>query len=155
MNHYLAAESGYDFASINVVNSEGVATNVFRTSTSTSGFEPLMVNLSQFIGQLIHVEFTFTSDFSVTDEGWYVDDLRVSVERGVHNVTLSEAPQGGIAKHIDFGGTRGSTNGPDAFGYEAFVDRAQFEDITDTGQGHAPAIRRYRFCSAGRGHRHG
>ena len=38
VNHYLAAESGYDFASINVVNSEGVVTNVFRTSTSTSSF---------------------------------------------------------------------------------------------------------------------
>ncbi|MHB9077543.1 MAG: Ig-like domain-containing protein [Pirellulaceae bacterium] len=52
---------------------------------------------------------------------------------GVYNVTLSTAPLGGIAKHIDFGGTRGISEGPDTYGYEAFVVGAQFEDITATG----------------------
>ncbi len=140
LNHYLAVESGFDFANINVVNADGVVTNLFRSSTSTSGFEPLVLNLTPFVGQLIHVEFTFTSDSSVTGEGWYVDDVRVSVERGVHNVTLSESPQGGIAKNIDFGGTRGSTFGPDGFGYEAFAVGSQFEDISETGKSTLQAL---------------
>ncbi|MHB0959585.1 MAG: tandem-95 repeat protein [Pirellulaceae bacterium] len=134
LNHYLSTESGFDFARIDVVNSEGVITNLFRSSASTNGFQSLTFDLTPFVGQLIHVDFTFTSDSSVTDEGWYVDDVRVSIERGVHNVTLSSAPLGGIVKHIDFGDTLGDTEGPDAYGYEAFAVPGQFEDITETGQ---------------------
>ena len=70
----------------------------------------------------------------MTREGWYVDDIRVSIERGVHDITLSETPLGSIVKSVDFGGTRGITYGPDAFGYEAFAVGTEFEDITETGK---------------------
>ncbi|MCU0963103.1 MAG: proprotein convertase P-domain-containing protein, partial [Pirellulaceae bacterium] len=140
LNHFLNTESGFDFAEIDVVNAEGVRTNLFSTSSSTSGFQPLQLELTEFVGQVIHLEFTFTSDSSVTAEGWFVDDIHVAVERGVHNVTLSSEPTGAIVKHVDFGGSRGATYGPDTFGYEAFAIGAQFDDITDTGQ---PALQEF------------
>ena len=133
LNHFLSTESNYDYASIDIVDSLGNTTSVFSSSTSTSGFQPLLVNLTPFIGQSIHVNFTFDSDGGVTQEGWYVDDIRVFVERGVHDVTLSDAPQGSIVKDVDFGGQRRTSYGPDAYDYEAFVVGPDFQDITDTG----------------------
>ena len=155
LNHSLVTESSYDYASISVVDTEDNVTTLFNSSTSTSGFQPLSLEFTPFIGQEIHVDFRFTSDGSVTREGWYVDDVRVAVERGVYDITLSESPLGGIVKNVDFGDTRGFTEGPDAFGYEAFAVGTEFEDITETGKADAAAIRRYWFCGAGGWHRHG
>jgi VCBS repeat-containing protein len=133
INHLLDTEDGFDFASIDVIDAEGNVTNVFNSSSSTTSFAPLSVNLTPFVGRVISVAFSFDSDGSVTREGWFVDDVRVSVQRGTHDVTLSETPTDGISKNVDFGATKGTTIGPDAFGYEAFAVGSDFIDITETG----------------------
>ncbi len=131
-NHLLRTESGFDFATVNAVVG-GVRTQLLRTSTSTAGFVPIQIDLTAFVGQRVQLEFTFTSDGSAIDEGWFVDDIQISATRGMQQVTLSTAPQGSVVKNINFGGTRGPLNGPDSFGYEAFRVDADFDDITETG----------------------
>jgi subtilisin-like proprotein convertase family protein len=133
-NHFLATESGFDFARVEVVNAAGQRTTILNTDSSTSGFEAVTLDISQFAGQEIHFEFTFVSDGSVVFEGWYVDDIRVTEQRGIHSVTLSALPQSGSAKDVDFGVTLGNVLGPDQFGYRAFEVTPNFEDITTTGQ---------------------
>lgn len=91
-NHLLDSESGFDFASVSVI--QGASTTVLASSQdgslpfSTNGFESQTLSLSPFIGQTIQLAFRFTSDVSVTNEGWYIDDVIV---RGVvPNVQLTE-----------------------------------------------------------------
>ena len=129
LNHYLSTEAGFDEASISVV-SEGQTTTLLTTSTSTAGFEEVSLNLSQFAGQVIQLEFNFTSDFIVTEEGWYVDDIRVEVERTSQTVSLVDAPLQRTAKDVDFGASQTPSVGPDQFGYRAYQVATDFEDIT-------------------------
>ena len=54
---------------------------------------------------------------------------------GASTTSRSSEPLWAVSsKHVDFGGTRGFTDGPDAFGYEAFAVGTEFEDITETGK---------------------
>ena len=133
-NYFLDTESCCDDAIVEVVNASGQRTPIFFDSGSTGGFQAVALDISQFAGQQIHFEFTFTSDFSIVGEGWYVDDIRVTEQRGVHSVPLSTLPQSGSAKDVDFGATFGDVLGPDQFGYTAFVVNPDFEDITATGE---------------------
>ncbi|MCA9245880.1 MAG: M36 family metallopeptidase [Planctomycetales bacterium] len=78
--HFLESESGFDFASVHVIHPAGstqIAISGAELPTSTAGFETVDFDLSAFVDQTIQVEFRFTSDGSVVNEGWYVDDVRV------------------------------------------------------------------------------
>ncbi len=132
-HHLLDTESGFDFASVSILPEEGQSTTVFTSDVSTAGFESVSVDISQFAGQRIQVEFTFVSDGSVVFEGWYVDDVAVGIGRRIEPVSLLDSPGMKIKKNVDFGGTRGTVVGPDGFGYEAFAVTPNFEDITATG----------------------
>ncbi|MCY2986275.1 MAG: M36 family metallopeptidase, partial [Planctomycetota bacterium] len=79
-NHFLQTESGFDFATVRIRTSAGttlLASSDAELPAATSGFEHVTLDLAAFAGQLIQIEFGFASDFSVTSEGWYVDDVTV------------------------------------------------------------------------------
>ncbi|MEM8911649.1 MAG: lamin tail domain-containing protein [Planctomycetota bacterium] len=85
-NHWLESEPGFDFADL-YVRSNGTSTLLATSEDGslpviTNGFEPVNLDLSPFVGGVIEIEFRFTSDFSVTNEGWYVDDVRIRVGEG-------------------------------------------------------------------------
>ena len=91
-NYYLQAEEGFDFASV-VFSVDGGAT--FQEATSSDqglltdtedGWASVMVTLGALSGlpDPVLVGFQFVSDSGVTDEGWYVDDVEVSVLDGVN-----------------------------------------------------------------------
>lgn len=83
-NHFLESESEYDFARVSIIHAEGT-TEVLSSHGSglpvaTSGFENVRFDLRAFLGQTIQVAFQFTSDGSIVNEGWYVDDVIVRAE---------------------------------------------------------------------------
>ena len=129
LNHYLAIEESFDFAEIRVV-SDGVTTVLLNTDVSTGGFQEVALDLTPFAGQRIQLEFNVQSDFSITEEGWYVDDIRVETERSSQTVTLVDVPQQRVINEVNFGSTQVANVGPDGSGYRAFQVGTTFEDIS-------------------------
>ncbi len=119
LNHLLSAEQGFDFAEIRVVV-DGKQTVLYRTDLDTSGFEQLQLDLTRFAGKKIQLEFNFQSDSSFQNEGWYVDDIRIELQRSAQMVTLGTGPQQQVINNVDFVGVKTAGVGPDAFGYQAF-----------------------------------
>ena len=78
-NHYLQTETGWDIAEVRIKDNVAATTTVLEAQLSnTSGFEAMRYDISAFAGQSdIQVEFSFTSDFFIEREGWYVDDVRI------------------------------------------------------------------------------
>ncbi|MBW3543463.1 MAG: immune inhibitor A, partial [Planctomycetes bacterium] len=110
-NHFLDAEDGFDIATVSVV-SGGVVSDIADSDDpifgglggldfDTGGFVSERFDISAFAGQQVQIQFTFGSDNSVAEEGWYVDDVVVSVSRTVTLVS------GQIVAGVDFanGGT--------------------------------------------------
>src|SRR5262249_48370803 len=103
-NYFLQAESGYDFATVQVVDARGVS-SVLASSLSnggldshTTGWEHVHLDLSAFAGQHIQLQFHFTSDDSVSYEGWYVDDVMVQTDTVTPGQTVTvPAGQTGVA----------------------------------------------------------
>lgn len=81
-NYLLDVEEFLDLASVEIVSNQGVevvADNEFLGNLVNTGsvFRPLTLDLTEFVGQEVRVRFHFSSDFVVTYEGWYVDDVVV------------------------------------------------------------------------------
>ncbi len=91
-NYYLQAEEGFDFASVLYSVDGGTTFEEAATSdqgllTNTDdGWTSVMVNLAALSGleDPVRLAFQFQSDGNVTDEGWYLDDVEVSVTEGVN-----------------------------------------------------------------------
>ncbi len=80
-NHFLATEAVNDIASVSVIDSSGntvIATSGIEFPATTTGFEPVSLDLTPFVGESVQVAFQFTSNATVTAEGWYVDDVVVN-----------------------------------------------------------------------------
>ncbi len=79
-NHFLSRELNFDFGRV-LISRDGFATSTLLAVPGPAldpAFRELRVDLSEFVGlSQIQVQFTFTSDESITFEGWYVDDIRV------------------------------------------------------------------------------
>ena len=131
--HYLQAEPG-DFATVLVSYDGGATFDPVATSDggvlqNTDGaWETVTVDLPGAAAspEPVVVAFRFTSDASVTDEGWYLDDLAVDAtgERSPFFV----AP---VAGTIPGGGTVDLTLTADATALEAGFYRALVEVRTD------------------------
>jgi uncharacterized repeat protein (TIGR01451 family) len=70
---------------------------VLFTGSSNGTWQDLSVDLSAFAGQSIWLRFLFQSDFSVVFRGWYVDDVRISVEPSVNNTATLTSNEGETA----------------------------------------------------------
>ena len=83
-NHFLQAEEFGDVATVSVLaNGESIllaSSDFFDELPISHRFIPVEFDLSAFAGEQIRIEFGFESDRSVTDIGWYIDDV---VVRGV------------------------------------------------------------------------
>jgi subtilisin family serine protease len=126
-NYLLDAEEFLDLASVEIVGDQStkvVADNSLLGNLVSTGevFRPLTVDLSEFVGQEIRVRFHFVSDFVVSYEGFYFDDVvvrqvrapaadvfRVELNAG-ELVSLALAAQSGQTAHelalYDASGTR-------------------------------------------------
>ncbi|KAA5546992.1 tandem-95 repeat protein [Roseiconus nitratireducens] len=134
-NHRLAAESGFDYARIFVRSAEGELLGLpFENSSGTGGWVSESVDLSAFRGREIQLEFNFDSDGSVINEGWFVDDIRVTTTRGVASVSLGTGSQAGIVKSLPLGSMQPIFGETNQFGYRAQVVNPTFEDISVSGE---------------------
>lgn len=80
--HHYELENGFDFAYVQV-NAGSGWTNL-ATYNGTLGsfgvFQPVSLNLASYLGQTIQIRFRVDTDFSVTRDGWVVDDVIVRVD---------------------------------------------------------------------------
>ncbi len=56
-------------------------TQLGNRAGSQTSWRDIQVDLTQFAGQDIQIAFRFSSDASVVNSGWYVDDLQIDVNR--------------------------------------------------------------------------
>ena len=85
-NTFLDLEDNFDTATISVITSTG-ATVVIASNNgpqanlpdATGGFQRISLDLGAFAGQKIRLSFKMQSDATVQGEGWYVDDIAVTV----------------------------------------------------------------------------
>ncbi len=78
-------EEGFDFGSIRAIRaSDGVALGVdieMVVDGATPDWEEFSANLPpEAIGEVIKLEFQFISDDLQNFAGWYIDDVKVSVQ---------------------------------------------------------------------------
>jgi bacillopeptidase F (M6 metalloprotease family) len=92
-NSWMEAESGWDGGRIEVSLDGGTTWNVVPISEVSPAYQetydlnwtgtqttwaPYTVQLSSYIGNVVHLRFAFISDGSIFAEGWYVDDIIVT-----------------------------------------------------------------------------
>jgi hypothetical protein len=56
---------------------------VWQRDTPTAGWEQATVNLNSYVGGPAVLSFRFVSDFDTEEEGWYLDDILVTMVNGV------------------------------------------------------------------------
>ncbi|MBI1319167.1 MAG: hypothetical protein GC168_09485 [Candidatus Hydrogenedens sp.] len=93
---FVGAETGRDFYFVQL-STDGGATwpyEIYRDSVDETFWDIEQVDLTPFIGQDVRFRFGFTSDRSVSNFGWYIDDLRVVGDKlpdGISAVAISDA----------------------------------------------------------------
>lgn len=71
-------EARYDFGHVFVSTDQENWTQVLRVNGVTTGWIDGQVDLSQYAGQRIYVQFNVTTDGSVVKDGWYIDDVKLT-----------------------------------------------------------------------------
>ena len=78
--HWYQTESGYDYCYFMISTDGGANWQTLRTYNGYSGGWILEnLNLSSFAGRTVKLGFRFTSDYSITYAGWYIDDILIEV----------------------------------------------------------------------------
>jgi len=93
---FAGAELGADFYFVQVSTDSGATWpyEVYRESQDETFWDQETVDLTPFIGQSIRLRFGFQSDETITNYGWYVDDVRIVGEAlgaGISAVALADA----------------------------------------------------------------
>ncbi|WP_406686795.1 S8 family serine peptidase [Rossellomorea vietnamensis] len=73
-------ERNYDYGHVFVSTDGEEWTQALRVNGNTDGWVDGEVDLSQYAGQRVYIAFNVTSDGSVTKQGWYLDDVKLSAE---------------------------------------------------------------------------
>jgi hypothetical protein len=76
---------------------------------NTTGFVPVSLDLSRFLGKQIQVQYRFAADAATTAEGWLVDDVKVHI--GIP--TTYSVVAGQAVPSVDFGGVQVAEAGSD------------------------------------------
>ena len=131
---YLQAEAGYDFATVLVSFDGGSTFEEIATSdggvlrNTDDGWETVTIDVPGVAGfpVPIYFAFRFDSDASVTDEGWYIDDIVVDAVAG--EAPLFVTPLGGV---LPGNGSVDLTLTADANLLDAGFYRGSFELLTN------------------------
>ena len=76
--HKYSIEQGYDYGKVQISADGGPWTTLGSYTGSILIWEQINVDLSDFAGQDIAIRFVMETDYSVTDDGWYIDDVVVT-----------------------------------------------------------------------------
>lgn len=80
MWEWFAIESGYDSGFVKISDDGGTSWHTLDFRSGSSGWRHIMVNLTQFAGKNIQLAFHLYSDNMNNYSGWYIDDLKISLE---------------------------------------------------------------------------
>ena len=140
--HRYDIESGYDYGNVQISTNGSSWTTLESYSGTQSSFAQVDLDLSAYAGQPVRLRFQLDTDYSVTRDGWYVDDV-VLYGGGSEN----EAPAAPTALSPVGGATVGATpaltvanttdpDGSDAltYGFRVYAD-AQLTDPVATVDG--------------------
>jgi hypothetical protein len=75
--HRYGIESGYDYGRVQI-SADGGPWTTLGSYTGNSGWVQASFDLSEFAGQDISIRFVMETDYSVTDDGWYIDDVTLT-----------------------------------------------------------------------------
>jgi hypothetical protein len=92
-NYYLQAEEGYDFASVLVSLDDGLTFDEVATSNSgiiknDTVWQSVIIQLPYLSGNPLPVRFAFrfTSDQLIEKEGWFIDDVELTVTGNANSI---------------------------------------------------------------------
>ncbi|WP_164670330.1 S8 family peptidase [Virgibacillus doumboii] len=90
--------NAYDFAHIFVSTDRQEWTQLMEIKGDSNGWVPAEVDLSEYSGQRVYIGFNLTSDGSVTEPGWYIDDVALSDTSQSSKASLGKNKNNGKAK---------------------------------------------------------
>ncbi len=101
--HKYDIETGYDNGYVQV-STDGTQWTTLRTYTGHENtWQPETLDLTGYVGDSVWIRFLFTSDYSVTYDGWYVDDVAVLASLSPEAVQ-EEGPQTTPAVRLQMNG---------------------------------------------------
>jgi len=97
--HRYNTESGYDRCRVEA-STDGANWTELQSYTGASAWAKADLDLSGYVGAAsFRVRFRLTSDGSVTDDGWYVDDVRITAPAWHHVAAVGSG--GNTAFYVD------------------------------------------------------
>jgi len=90
--HYYQLETDWDYSYVEVDNGSGWWQTLDEYNGSQTAWTQASYPLSECNGQTARIRFRFISDYSVYEEGWYIDDILVPV-LGVEELGPTIPPQ--------------------------------------------------------------
>ena len=82
--HWYYMESNFDYGYVDLSTNKWSTYSTLATFNGTGNSWRGQTNdLSAYAGQQIQIRFRFTSDVSVTYEGWYIDDITVGTQTAI------------------------------------------------------------------------
>ena len=79
--HRYVIENNYDYGRVQV-SAGGGAWSTLASYTGSQSWQQVEIDLSAFTGQDITIRFVMETDYSVTEDGWYIDDVVLSGSPG-------------------------------------------------------------------------
>lgn len=75
---WFSIESGYDHGIVEISTDGGTSWQQLDDRSGSSGWRQSSIDISAYAGQSVQLGFHFTSDGSVTSQGWFIDDVEVT-----------------------------------------------------------------------------
>ncbi|HPF34758.1 MAG TPA: M14 family zinc carboxypeptidase [Candidatus Krumholzibacteria bacterium] len=76
--HKYEIESGYDYGYVQASANGSTWTTLASFDGYQNSWQQVEVSLDAFAGQTTYLRFSFVTDYSVTYDGWYIDDVTVT-----------------------------------------------------------------------------
>lgn len=77
--HKYALEDGYDGGKVEVSSNWGASWTVLKSFTGTwASWKAETISLAAYSGSTVLIRFRLTSDYVITYDGWYIDDITIS-----------------------------------------------------------------------------
>lgn len=76
-NEWYQTESSYDYGKVEISTDGGSSWTLLTSRSGTSDWRQTEINLLSYSGRQVKISFTFTSDSSVSYNGWFIDNVKV------------------------------------------------------------------------------
>jgi len=80
--HRYSIELDYDYGRVQV-SADGGPWNTLASYTGSAGWNQVNLDLGDYAGQDLAIRFLMDTDYSVTQDGWYIDDLVLTGNPGL------------------------------------------------------------------------